>query len=41
MLGRFTSGMIIDHRGSKAVMGFSFHLLLTDLVWLQFATGSG
>jgi len=37
MLGRFTSGMIIDHRGSKAVMGFSFVLLLTDLVWLQFA----
>jgi MFS family permease len=37
MLGRFASGLVIDHRGSKAVMGVSFLLLLADLVWLQFA----
>jgi MFS family permease len=37
MLGRFASGLVIDHRGSKAVMGVCFVLLLADLVWLQFA----
>ena len=37
MLGRFVSGMVIDHRGSKTVMGVCFLLLLADLVWLQFA----
>ena len=37
MLGRFASGLIIDYRGGKAVMGVSFLLLLADLVWLQFA----
>jgi len=37
MLGRFASGLVIDHRGSKAVMGVCFILLLADLVWLQFA----
>ena len=37
MLGRFASGMVIDRRGSKAVMGACFVLLLADLVWLQFA----
>jgi MFS family permease len=37
MLGRFASGMVIDHRGSKEVMGACFFLLLADLVWLQFA----
>ncbi len=37
ILGRFISGLVIDHRGSKAVMGVCFFLLLGDLVWLQFA----
>jgi MFS family permease len=37
MLGRFVSGIIIDHRGSKSVMGICFLLLLSDLVWLQVA----
>jgi MFS family permease len=37
MLGRFASGLVIDRRGSKAVMGVCFLLLLADLVWLQFA----
>jgi MFS family permease len=37
MLGRFVSGLVIDHRGSKTVMGVCFILLLGDLVWLQFA----
>jgi MFS family permease len=37
MLGRFVSGMVIDQRGSKTVMGVCFLLLLADLVWLQFA----
>jgi MFS family permease len=37
MLGRFVSGLVIDRRGSKAVMGVCFLLLLADLVWLQFA----
>jgi MFS family permease len=37
MLGRFVSGLIIDQRGSKTVMGACFLLLLGDLVWLQFA----
>lgn len=37
MLGRFAGGLVIDKRGSKAVMGVSFLLLLADLVWLQFA----
>jgi MFS family permease len=37
MLGRFVSGAIIDHRGSKTVMRICFLLLLADLVWLQVA----
>lgn len=37
MLGRFTSGLVIDHRGSKTVMNICFLLLLADLAWLQFA----
>ena len=37
MLGRFTSGMVIDRRGSKTVMARCFFLLLIGLVWLQFA----
>lgn len=37
MLGRFVSGLVIDKRGSKTVMGACFLLLLGDLVWLQFA----
>jgi MFS family permease len=37
MLGRFASGLVIDRRGSKTVMGACFILLLGDLVWLQFA----
>ncbi len=37
MLGRFASGMVIDRRGSKTVMGACFVLLLADLVWLQVA----
>jgi MFS family permease len=37
MLGRFVSGLVIDKRGSKTVMKVCFILLLTDLVWLQFA----
>ncbi|MCU0559598.1 MAG: MFS transporter [Desulfobacterales bacterium] len=37
MLGRFASGLVIDRRGSKTVMGICFLLLLGDLVWLQFA----
>jgi len=37
MLGRFASGLVIDKRGSKAVMGVSFLLLMAGLVWLQFA----
>ncbi len=37
MLGRFASGLVIDRRGSKAVMGVCFVLLLGNLVWLQFA----
>jgi MFS family permease len=37
MLGRFVSGLVIDHRGSQTVMGVCFLLLLGDLVWLQFA----
>jgi MFS family permease len=37
MLGRFVSGLVIDRRGSKTVMGVCFILLLGDLVWLQFA----
>jgi MFS family permease len=37
MLGRFVSGLVIDKRGSKTVMGVCFLLLLGDLVWLQFA----
>ena len=36
MLGRFASGLVIDHRGSKTVMNTCFVLLLCDLVWLQF-----
>jgi len=35
MLGRFVSGLVIDRRGSKAVMGICFILLLSDLIWLQ------
>lgn len=37
MLGRFVSGLVIDRRGSKTVMGICFVLLLGDLVWLQCA----
>ncbi len=37
MLGRFASGLVIDHRGSKTVMGVCYLLLLADLAWLQFA----
>jgi MFS family permease len=37
MLGRFASGLVIDRKGSKAVMGICFVLLLGDLAWLQFA----
>ncbi|MFO7708055.1 MAG: MFS transporter [Desulfobacterales bacterium] len=37
MLGRFASGLVVDHRGSKTVMHACFVLLLADLVWLQFA----
>ena len=37
MLGRFVCGLVIDRRGSKAVMGACFFLLLGDLIWLQFA----
>jgi MFS family permease len=37
MLGRFVSGMIIDRRGSKAVIGSCFLLLLIGLGWLHFA----
>jgi MFS family permease len=37
MLGRFASGLVIDRRGSKTVMGACFLLLLADLAWLQFA----
>jgi MFS family permease len=36
-VGRFVSGLVIDRRGSKTVMGVCFLLLLADLVWLQFA----
>jgi MFS family permease len=37
MLGRFVSGLLIDRRGSKAVMKLSFLLLLGALAWLPFA----
>jgi MFS family permease len=37
MLGRLASGLVIDRRGSKPVMGVCFLLLLADLVWLQLA----
>ncbi len=37
MLGRFTSGLLIDKRGSKTVMKASFLLLLGALAWLPFA----
>jgi MFS family permease len=37
MLGRFVSGLVIDHRGSKTVMKVCFLLLLGDLFLLQFA----
>jgi MFS family permease len=37
MLGRFVGGLVIDHRGSKTVMGACFLLLLIALAWLQFA----
>ncbi len=37
MLGRFVSGLVIDRRGSKAVMGVCFLLLLVSLGWLQLA----
>jgi len=34
MLGRFTSGMLIDRTGSKTIMVICFILLLTALLWL-------
>jgi MFS family permease len=37
MLGRLLSGLAIDRRGSKRVMTACFILLLSSLVWLQFA----
>ncbi len=37
MVGRFTSGIIIDRKGGKPVMMLSFLLLLGSLVWLQTA----
>ena len=37
MVGRFVGGLVIDRRGSKAVMGFCFFLLLIGLAWLQAA----
>jgi MFS family permease len=37
ILGRLASGLLIDRRGSQAVMHIGFCLLLSDLVWLQFA----
>jgi MFS family permease len=40
MVGRFVSGLIIDHQGSKTVMGGCFLLLIVDLGWLQFAHGA-
>jgi MFS family permease len=39
MLGRLLSGLAIDRRGSKRVMSACFLLLLSSLVWLQFADG--
>ncbi len=37
MLGRFVSGLVIDRRGSKTVMGICFLLLLVSIGWLQLA----
>jgi MFS family permease len=37
MLGRFVSGLVIDRRGSKAVMATCFLMLLVGLAWLQVA----
>lgn len=35
--GRLAGGLLIDRRGSKVVMHIGFCLLLSDLIWLQFA----
>jgi MFS family permease len=37
MIGRFTSGMAIDHIGSKAIMVICFFVLIASLLWLQIA----
>lgn len=37
ILGRLASGLAIDRRGGKAVMHAGFCILLSDLIWLQFA----
>jgi MFS family permease len=37
MVGRFTSGMAIDHIGSKAIMVICFFVLIASLLWLQIA----
>jgi len=37
MAGRFITGIIIDRIGSRRSMAFSFLILLTGLLWLQFA----
>jgi MFS family permease len=37
MVGRFISGLVIDYRDSKTVMGACFLLLIVSLGWLQLA----
>lgn len=41
ILGRLTSGALIDRLGSKAVMHIGFGLLLGGLLWLQFSDRPG